>query len=295
MTVQAMAGAGTEQLHAGPLVSIHEYRCNDANRAFGGEEAAGACEVVFVRAGAYEVESAGETFLADANTAIFFNPDAPYRVRHPVDGGDVSTVFTLDAPVLRDIMGVFDARAAERAELRWPWTHAHSPASAHGAQRRLLSSVLGRDADPVLIEEVALRVVEQAVAARRTARSRAAGERRGAAMVLRVKGVLAARFRERLRLEDIADASGYSPYHLSRVFSAHTGVSVHRYLNRLRLRWALEGIARGDGSLARLAMQAGFATPSHFSDAFRREFGVPPVRFLRNRGDAADLSKILKD
>jgi AraC-like DNA-binding protein len=88
---------------------------------------------------------------------------------------------------------------------------------------------------------------------------------------------IATRHHERLALDDIAGAAGSSPFHASRVFRAVTGETVHRHLVRVRLRVALYALARDEGrDIAELALAAGFSSHSHFSSAFRAEFGVSP-------------------
>jgi AraC-like DNA-binding protein len=74
---------------------------------------------------------------------------------------------------------------------------------------------------------------------------------------------------------------GASPHHLSRVFRATTGRSIHEYRTDLRLRFVLARLPEEE-RLSDLAMEAGFATPSHLSDVFRRRFAVSPSR-LRAR------------
>jgi AraC-like DNA-binding protein len=51
---------------------------------------------------------------------------------------------------------------------------------------------------------------------------------------------------------------------------------------RRRLRDALEMLLDTRESITRVALEHGFASHSHFTDAFRREFGVPPSR-VRSR------------
>ena len=93
--------------------------------------------------------------------------------------------------------------------------------------------------------------------------------------------LLQQRFRERLRVEDVARALYVSTYHLCRLFKEETGVSMHRYLNHLRLQYALTELARGEAGLSELALEIGFSCQSHFTKAFRKEFGVPPGKVRR--------------
>ena len=51
---------------------------------------------------------------------------------------------------------------------------------------------------------------------------------------------------------------------------------IHRYLNRLRLREALEPITEGEVGLSELALGLGFSSHSHFTASFRKEFGISP-------------------
>ena len=95
------------------------------------------------------------------------------------------------------------------------------------------------------------------------------------------KALLQRRFRERLRLDDIARALYVSTCHLCRLFKEETGVPIHRYLNQLRLQQALEDLAGGEADLTDLALGLGFSSHSHFTAVFRREFGVPPSQVRR--------------
>lgn len=60
---------------------------------------------------------------------------------------------------------------------------------------------------------------------------------------------------------------------------------IHCYLNGLRLRAALELVVEGTGDLGELALELGFSSHSHFTAAFRKEFGMSP-RAVRTAGTA---------
>ena len=77
-------------------------------------------------------------------------------------------------------------------------------------------------------------------------------------------------------LADLGAQLGVSPFHLARIFRAQTGFTLHQYRKQLRLRIALVELAANRASLSALAFDLGFASHSHFTDTFRREFGVAP-------------------
>jgi AraC family transcriptional regulator len=94
-----------------------------------------------------------------------------------------------------------------------------------------------------------------------------------------------------LSLPALAAELHVSPFHLTRVFRETTGRTLSAYLNDLRLRAAVERLDSEPGaSLARIAADLGYCTPSHFTDRFRAAFGVPPSQ-LRNLMEAAPAAR----
>ena len=79
------------------------------------------------------------------------------------------------------------------------------------------------------------------------------------------------------RLVAVGARLGVSPYHVAHVFREQTGLSVHRYLLRLRLAIALDLLAGGAMNLSALALDLGFSSHSHFSSVFRRSTGLSPT------------------
>ena len=69
---------------------------------------------------------------------------------------------------------------------------------------------------------------------------------------------------------------------MCRVFRNQTQTSVHKYLVRIRLAAALEHLVEYPGAdLATLALDLGFSSHSHLTQAFRQTFRVTPSQFQR--------------
>ena len=83
-------------------------------------------------------------------------------------------------------------------------------------------------------------------------------------------------------LGELAEAVGVHPVTLARGFRRAYGCSVGAYLRRLRVARAAQRLAETDNPLAGIALEAGFADQSHFSNLFRRETGVSPSAFRRS-------------
>lgn len=96
-------------------------------------------------------------------------------------------------------------------------------------------------------------------------------------------------------LRSLADDTGWSPWYLSRRFSAEVGLPVHRYLMRARLRSALARVIGTREPLSQVAAAVGFSSHSHFTSAFRAEFATTPIaiRHLIEPAHADDLRQTL--
>lgn len=82
-----------------------------------------------------------------------------------------------------------------------------------------------------------------------------------------------------LPLPRVARASGASLRTLERLFLRDTALPLGRWRRRARLVAALRALAEGT-LITRTAADVGYATPSAFIAAFRREFGVTPGRYF---------------
>ena len=107
------------------------------------------------------------------------------------------------------------------------------------------------------------------------------------------RALLALKLTEPISLENVGKAVGVSAFHLCRVFRAVTGTTITRYRHGLRLRAALGRVSSSDADLSAVAIDYGYSSHSHFTSAFRREFGMTPTEFrraaTRNRRNVASL------
>jgi two-component system response regulator YesN len=90
-----------------------------------------------------------------------------------------------------------------------------------------------------------------------------------------------ANLRQRLRLEEVAAAVGYSPRHLSRSFARHIGRPFSEQLRLLRMHVAAELLTGSDLSIAEIGEHVGYPTPAHFTRTFRRATGLSPRAYRR--------------
>lgn len=93
---------------------------------------------------------------------------------------------------------------------------------------------------------------------------------------------------EDLRLEDVADAVGYSPFHLARMFTASVRCSPMRYLAAQRFHRAKHLLLTERLSVVDVCHDVGFSSPGTFTRRFRAEVGVAPGDLRRLADEVAE-------
>ena len=86
---------------------------------------------------------------------------------------------------------------------------------------------------------------------------------------------------QQIGVADIAAAAGMSAFHFSRAFRLTTGAPPYAYLLDRRIAAAKHWLTRPDASLATIARDCGFSSPSQFSRMFKATTGVNPSSFRR--------------
>jgi len=80
-------------------------------------------------------------------------------------------------------------------------------------------------------------------------------------------------------LEQIGQAVGCSPFYLSRTFSREVGMTIPQYLRKLRMEKAAELLKTGRFNVTEAAMEVGYSSLSHFSQAFCQTIGCCPALY----------------
>ncbi len=83
-----------------------------------------------------------------------------------------------------------------------------------------------------------------------------------------------------LPVEKLAEVSGLSRAHFSRVFAASEGMPPAEFVLRRRLQRATKLLTKAaDLSVKEVAVMSGFEDPNYFAKVFRRYFGASPTEF----------------
>lgn len=87
---------------------------------------------------------------------------------------------------------------------------------------------------------------------------------------------------ESLSLESVSNHFNISKYYFHRLFSAMTGYSFNNYLLSRRLNTSVNLIQNERLSLTDIAYRLNFGTPSSFTRAFKRQYGIAPSKLKEN-------------
>lgn len=94
--------------------------------------------------------------------------------------------------------------------------------------------------------------------------------------IAQIQAYIDGHLEEELTIDQIAEAMFLSKFHMMRLFRAHTGQSIHQYLQQRRLMQAREWIRQGM-SATDAAFRCGFGSYSAFTRACAKHFGTTPT------------------
>lgn len=83
----------------------------------------------------------------------------------------------------------------------------------------------------------------------------------------------------KLSLSQLAELAGLSVPHFCRAFKRTIGCPPYAFVVRRRIDRAKEFLRHSDISITGIALDCGFSSSSHFTNAFRREVGVSPLAY----------------
>lgn len=275
-------------------VAVTDFRCRACRHPLSGEESNDEPSIVFVRRGLFVRRQADDTVVADSSQILFFNPAQPYRISHPLDGGDDCTILTIARELAEEVVARHAPRNLDRsAALPFRNGRGLAQQTSWRAHYELLATV--RSGTQLAIDELVLEILDRVVEAGQSnaARYRTQTSRRVRARTVRshtalAQGAMIAINRDLAQppgLSALATQLGCSAYHLSHVFRAVTGSSMRAYLAAARAHAAADAIFNGTPGFTELALSLGYVDHSHFTNAFNREWRMSPSAFrARLRG-----------
>ncbi len=270
-------------------VSVGSFRCRPNHPRFSDTGPIDNYLCVFPRTSVLITHAGREAVVADANVVMFYNRHQEYR-RGPISQeGDQCDWFVVSPQAVVEAARPYDPAVVDRPDRPFGLSHGPCAAEIYLKQRLLLEYVRGNsNLDALVIEESVQEILRCVVAGSYRACGHApaptntATRRAHAELADAARSLLAKCYDESLSLHEIAHRLYTSPFHLSRVFRQQTGITLHVYRNQLRLRASLERVTQPRQDLSDLAFALGYSGHSHFTQSFRRCFGLTPSQLRRD-------------
>jgi AraC family transcriptional regulator len=295
LSIQERTAPHTKRLlHRAMGISLIDFRCHAHLEPEGPEEPNPTHSIVFVRRGVFQRTQHREMLTADPNHILFFNALHPYRYAHPLPGGDDCTILAVATDTALNLVAAQSPLDAEEPGKPFHIPYALSSQRAANIHYELLA-LLQRPSPRLVIEDAMVALAEEAVRSAyvsygnqrkraKYSRTRAGPVRRHRDLTEATKLTINENLEQLPSLNELAQNLDCSPFHLSRIFHQTAGLSLRRYISRLRAVVAADRLAANPSDLTELALDLGFADHSHFTNSFRREWGFCPSRFRARFG-----------
>jgi AraC family transcriptional regulator len=275
----------TRMLFESPLVWFGKFRAAPSHPGFRDSGPTRQHCFVFPRTSVRIRHAGGQPFVISPNVVTLYNREQVYEREDVTNEGDRCEWFSVDPDVLVEVLAAHDSSILDDPEHPFRLPFVPGDPKTYLLQRLVVRHVTESErVDPLFVEETVLRVLDRVAAS--AARFRGLAVRQGpeagagaTEVVNAMREILARRFREQLSLAELGRRSGYSVFHLSRIFRERSGLTLHAWQCRLRLLTALERVAERGSELGEVVLDLGYASPSHFTAAFRRAFGITPSAF----------------
>ena len=235
-------------------------------------------------------DAPGRHVIGTPSHAVLVAADTPYRIGFPGCIGDRALTLLFGeelAPEALDPRGNGQILASNGL----------LPAKAMMLRNRLGARLERSEADAFEIETLGLDLLAvslKSLRAKDLPLRQSARARRLRALE-RVKEAVAVAPSHKWNIAKLAKVANLSPFHLCHVFRQTVGTSIYDYVLHERLAQALDAVLECGNDLTGIALDAGFASHSHFTARFRSFFGLTPValRRIATAERAAELRKIV--
>ena len=210
---------------------------------------------------------------------------APYECRwkalttEPFQAMSVFIELPLLQRALEEVFGS-DAAAARLRDVS-----AFTDATLNSLMEQVHAELMRRKASPLFLQGIAQAIaIHLARNYAETVKESHSGSPSLPGFKLRqISNWMAEHMAEDFSLDQLAARAGVSKFYFTRLFKNAMGVSPSRYLLTLRMDEARRLLRETKRSVVEIALDVGFANPSHFARFFRRETGLSPSDYRQQR------------
>jgi len=86
-----------------------------------------------------------------------------------------------------------------------------------------------------------------------------------------------------LKVEILLKEIGMSRSPFFRKLKALTGSTPNDFIRTIRLKQAAHNLIESDKNISEVAFEVGFSSPKYFRECFKKQFGVSPSEYIKNK------------
>jgi AraC-like DNA-binding protein len=206
---------------------------------------------------------------------IVFNPDEAHTGEAVDDFGWRFRIFYFDPELLRNAASQFGGRGCKQPF----FLEAIIQDDLLAGWLRQLHVTLEESASLLERQSKFLWTFAQMAQRHSDCRSEEPTVRAGHLPVRRIREYLDENFIRNVSIQELVEVSGFSPYHMIRIFRNCTGLTPHLYLEQVRINRARQ-LLRSGVSIIDTALQVGFTDQSHLNRHFKKMTGITPGKYL---------------
>jgi AraC family transcriptional regulator len=210
---------------------------------------------------------------------------APYDCRWQAVGSEefLSMTVFIALPLLQRALDEVFGKDAAKARLKD--ISAFTDAKLHSMMESVHEELLRKKASPLFLQGIAQTV---AIHLARNYAELAKTSRSGSPSLpgYKLKQItdwMAENLAEEFNLDRLAARAGLSKFYFNRLFKNALGVSSSRYQINLRMDEAKRLLRETKRTVVEIALEVGYANPSHFAQLFRKETGLAPSDYRQQR------------
>jgi len=232
-------------------------------------------------------DAPGRHVIGTPSHAVFFAADTPFRIGFPGAIGDRAITLRFGEELAPEAFARTDGETLTSNGLL--------PARAMMLRNLLWARLERAETDEFEAEALGLDLLDMALKSVRTGNAalRPSAQARRRRALERVKEAVALAPSRKWNVARLAKIANLSPFHLCHVFRDHVGTSIYDYVLHERLAQTLDAVLDCGDDLTAIALDAGFASHSHFTARFRSFFGCTPAA-LRRFATAAHIAEMCK-
>ena len=267
------------------IVTVHSYEF-DPSFAFAGE-AHDFWELVYVDRGAVEITRDGESVILPQGSILFHQPNEFHTIKSHNSAPSLLIVsFVCRSAAMshfvkyqgtmnKSLRPILSAIAAEAENT---YILPKNDPDLKMLVRRNTAAIGGEQMIKSYLEQFLVLMI-RSISEHRDISLFTSQKKLETHLVSEIKGFLRERLTQKIRIEDICSAFGYSKTYLSQLFKNQCGISLMTYYNQKKIEYAKKLIAENSYTFTQISNQLSFDNPQYFARVFKRITGQTPSEF----------------